>query len=85
MSRVIFKFQLTATDISMSKDAEVCTFEYQNGVPCIWAIVDPDAPKEVRRFKIFGTGHPLPEAGECRYVGTVFSGPYVWHLVEILL
>lgn len=82
--RSIWKFQLTAEEIPMPEGAEVCTFEFQHGIPCIWAIVDSDAPKAVRRFKIFGTGHELPTLGECCYVGTQQDGAFVWHLFELL-
>lgn len=68
----------------MPLDAEICTFEYQNGIPCIWAIVDPDVLKVTRRFRIFGTGHELPGLDECCYVGTTQDGPFVWHLFELL-
>lgn len=30
-------------------------------VPCIWALVDSEAPKETRKFRLFGTGHPLSD------------------------
>lgn len=68
----------------MPMDAEVCAFEWQNGVPCLWAIVDSEAPKEVRRFAIFSTGFALPPQDECCYVGTTQDGPFVWHLFELL-
>lgn len=82
--RQIWKFQLTAEDIPMPMDAEVCAFQFQAGVPCIWAIVDPDITKIVRRFKIFGTGHELPPIDQCCYVGTCQEGAFVWHLFELL-
>jgi hypothetical protein len=82
--RAIWKFQLTAMDVPMPFDAEICTFQYQAGVPCIWAIVDPDVMSTTRRFRIFGTGHELPAAEECYYVGTAQEGQFVWHLFELL-
>jgi hypothetical protein len=68
----------------MPVGAEVCTFQWQNGVPCLWAIVDSEATKEVRKFAIFGTGYALPKEDACCYVGTTQDGPYVWHLFELL-
>lgn len=49
----------------------------------LWALVDPNAPKGLRRFFLVGTGQPLSEdAG--RHVGTwdMMNGRYVWHLFE---
>lgn len=82
--RTIYKFRLTAVDVPMPKDAEVCTFEFQNGQPCVWAIVDSEAPKEIRRFGIFSTGYALPGEETCSYVGTAHAGNFVWHLFELL-
>jgi len=82
--RQIWKFQLTSMEIPMPVGAEICAFQYQHGVPCVWAIVDPDVMKEVRRFRIFGTGHELPGPDKCCYVGTVQDGSFVWHLFELI-
>lgn len=49
--------------------------------PCIWALVDSDAPMVARRFTVYGTGHPLPALAE--YVGTYDAGPFVWHVFEV--
>jgi hypothetical protein len=44
-----------------------------------WAL-NSGGPQRVRRFRVFGTGHPLPDAAT--YVGTAPAGPFVWHLME---
>jgi hypothetical protein len=84
--RTIWKFPLShgVAEVQMPLDAEVACFDFQNGAPCIWAIVDPDVLSVTRRFEIFGTGHPLPAEDECCYVGTTQDGPFVWHLFELL-
>lgn len=84
--RTIWKFPLSmgVTEVRMPIDAEVACFEFQDGVPCIWAIVDPDVLKLPRRFQIFGTGHQLPPVDEACYVGTQQQGVFVWHLFELL-
>lgn len=43
-----------------------------------WAI--DDGYVMARRFRVFGTGHPVP--GGTTYRGTALAGPLVWHLVE---
>lgn len=82
--RTIWKFQITAGETSMPRGAEVCAFQYQDGVPCLWAIVDTTTSREVRRFRIFGTGQDIPAAIEWAYVDSVPDGPFVWHLFELL-
>ncbi len=83
--RTIWKFTLLVEDhpvIEMPSGAEVIAVE-PTGTPAVlelWAIVDPRAKKERRRFEIRGTGHELGEVG--RHVGTVRSSALVWHVFE---
>lgn len=47
----------------------------------VWAL-DTGAPIAVRHFRVFGTGHPLPDE-QLRHVGTALApGGLVWHLME---
>jgi hypothetical protein len=92
MADRIFKYEFAIedlVDIPMPRGAVVLTVQLQRGVPCLWARVDPANPRERRRFRIFGTGHELPnEPGggrwHGRYVGTfqMAGGDLVWHLYE---
>jgi hypothetical protein len=70
--------------IDMPAGAEVLSVQVQGDSVCLWAMVDTEAAAEVRRFRMFGTGHPLPRdaAGRLRFVGTVQDGWYVGHLFE---
>lgn len=54
-------------------------------VPHIWAEVDDSANTEIREFEVYGTGHIIKaEPRKARaYVGTVFEGPFVWHIYEV--
>ncbi len=81
----VFKYVMEITDyvdLDMPSGAEVLTAQMQNGDLCLWAKVDENAPKEKRRFRIAGTGHPLE--GKHEYISTVF--PYndslVFHIFE---
>lgn len=94
--RQIWKFPLNVmpddgtTEIAMPEGAQIIHFEpllsgdlsAPNYHPTVWAIVDSDSPLETRRFRIFGTGHPLPRAA--RHVGTYFESVFVWHIFELL-
>lgn len=46
----------------------------------IWLCVDTEGQKRTRTFRIFGTGHEIPEG----YLpcGSCFDGPFVWHVFE---
>ena len=49
-----------------------------------WALHDPDAKVRNYRFRVVGTGHPLPD-DMVKYWGTAVApgGNLVWHLIEV--
>ncbi len=74
---------LGKTTVPMRRGARVLCVQIQNDTPFLWALVDPDADVQMRRFEIVGTGHLLPDDFDPdRYVGTVQVGPLVWHIFE---
>jgi len=81
--KTIWKYQI-AVMARMPKGAEILTVQMQNEEPCVWAVVEPDAEKENRYLEVFGTGQPIHEDVERRYIGTFQQPPFVWHLFERL-
>lgn len=83
--RTIWKYTLAITDavqnVPMPRNPNIVRFDMQNGVPCVWALVESHNPVETHSFRVFGTGHPIPE--DSRYVGTCKDGGYVWHLFAV--
>jgi len=88
----IWKFPVTMKDeddieIEMPTGAYILTVQSQGdpvfAVPFVWARVDPEAPKEKRLFRVFGTGYPIEEPG-LFYIGTfqMRAGALVFHLFE---
>jgi len=58
----VYKYTLTMDDwvtINMPRGAEPLCVQVQDGHPCLWARVDPSAPRVARNFRIAGTGHDL--------------------------
>jgi hypothetical protein len=49
------------------------------GVPCVWALVEPEAPKIDIAIWVVGTGHDVPEEA-CRHVGSFVQSAFVWHI-----
>lgn len=66
----------------MPEGAEILTAQYQANRATIWAIVDPEAKKELRTFLVVGTGHLLPPSKVIRYIGTLQQLVFVWHIFE---
>lgn len=69
--------------VSMPAGAKIVHVATQFEKPCIWAFVDPYAPKVDRIFGVVMTGCSF-EAGKVRHVGTFMlqGGAIVGHVVE---
>lgn len=83
-SRTVFKYSLDAADdqtIDMPVGAVILHAAEQDGVPCVWALVDMQNISEPRRFFTHGTGHRLHSDAKT-YVGTVhmYDGAIVLHV-----
>ena len=50
---------------------------------CLWALVCPTAPTNVRVFDVYGTGHDINiRHHDINHLGTVIIGVFVWHVFE---
>lgn len=54
--------------VPMPSGAQLVYVGVQRGVPCVWALCDPDAEEVESRIAIVATGEEAPSDG--RYVGT---------------
>lgn len=83
--KTIWKHTLALTDamlrIPMPEGSTPVRFAMQNGVPCVWALVDTEREVVTRNFRVYGTGHVIPDIA-AEYVGSCDDPPFVWHLFE---
>ena len=86
--QTIWKYEISITDrqtILMPKGARILSFQLQNNIPCIWAIVNTEAKKETRTFLVLGTGNIFSIKNKLNFMGTIQdSNGFVWHLFEQL-
>lgn len=87
--RVVWKYSVDLAPgvltLGMPSGAEILhVAEQERGRGlAVWALCEPDVNEpEERRFEWHGTGHAIPDDGR-RYVGTVLSRGFVWHLFEL--
>lgn len=86
--KTIWKFPFDLQDeftLAMPRGAEILHADVQqtSGQPTLWAVVDPEEPKEPRTFRVHGTGRELPDDFKPMvHVATFQSGPFVWHLFD---
>lgn len=82
----IYKYTLEIEDhqeIVMPSGAELLTAQMQNGVACLWALVDPVKVPEKRGIVIRGTGHEI--SGPLgKYIATfqLGGGRLIFHVFE---
>lgn len=83
----IWKYPLMPTEeqvIDMPGNARILYVDNQGEFVTLWAMVEPDAASEPRKFRIVGTGHDadpdLPYIGSCQ----LHKGSLVWHVFEVI-
>jgi hypothetical protein len=85
----IWKFRLEAASesaILMPKGAKLLNVQDQQGVACVWALIDPLESMQVnRKIYVVGTGWPLkPAIVSMPYIGTFQQddGRLVFHAFD---
>jgi len=70
--------------LNLPDDANILCVQIQNNFPYIWAITKRgEEPNTNRVFKVYGTGHSLPDFPG-NYIGTfqMNGGTFVFHIFE---
>lgn len=87
--KTIWKYPVPAEDeftLDMPQGSVSLSVRNQGNYPCLWALVDPDAPKKPHRFRVFGTGQSISDAeiAAMSYVGTfqIMDGVLIFHLFD---
>lgn len=85
---VVWKYPVELVEefsLEMPSQAELLCVQTQHGLPFLWAEVNPETEKKTRRFRVFGTGHPIDTDEWVEYVGTfqLDEGHLVFHLYEV--
>lgn len=77
---------ISKVKINLPADAQVLSVGVQLMEMQLWALVDPEAPITTREFALVGTGVLIGELGrrKPRFIGTVQTGGYVWHVFELV-
>jgi len=84
MLHKIYKYPISeelpcVVNINLPKGARILHWGRDpGGMPCIWAVVDIDAPPKSIAVVIVGTGFGLPHES-AEFIGTIHDGPFMWH------
>lgn len=86
--KTIYKQIIKTTDsqtIELPKGSEILSLQTQNNDACIWFLCNPkEQEKEVKVLDIFGTGHPITDGYDGKFIGTyqLYDGKLVFHCFE---
>lgn len=100
MNTTIWKFEFETEnvfEIKMPKGAKILTVQTRMEKPCLWAMVNPEEEKELRKFRIFGAGGDASwsasDMEKMNYIGIyqlsiknnmlMLDGGFVGHLFEM--
>ena len=80
----ILKYQLKKDDeqiIKIPERSEILDIQLQNGIPVMWAKVDPESEDIEIKINMYGTGWEIndDDTTEDIYLSTVQDGSFVWH------
>jgi hypothetical protein len=86
----VLKFSLTVAhqvDLEMPRGAQLLDVGMTRARPCLWALVDEEGPRVVRRFRLTATGEPIPDHHSAwKFVGSILVGSndcHLWDLGEV--
>lgn len=82
--KVIYKYQIYvgSNKLTLPAGAIPRAVGGQDDVLFLWVEhVNSDVPLTPRIFNVYPTGQALTTQPE-QYIGTIFNGPYVWHVYE---
>lgn len=63
MAWKIWKYPFPIKDefeLEMPIIAQILKVDVQQGLPCLWVLVETDTVNMTYKFRLFGTGHPIP-------------------------
>jgi hypothetical protein len=84
------KFALSVADrveLEMPRGAQLLHVGMTRARPCLWALVDEERPRVLRRFRLTATSEPIPDHHpEWKFVGSILVGSndcHLWDLGEV--
>lgn len=83
--KTVWKYQLShKSTVALPGHAKVLSCGVQGEDIFIWAEVETENTPEDRAFVVVGTGHQIDRTKRLTFIGTVFVGPFVFHVYEVI-
>jgi hypothetical protein len=83
----IFKYTIGPenTNLFVPEGAQFLSVDFQGETLCLWAQVDKNCKKTIRKILVVPTGAPIDCLAEVEFIGTAFlkSESFVFHVFEV--
>lgn len=84
--KTIHKFVIDPQDdepvvVELPINHQILYVDAQFDQVCMWVQLNPALQLQPHLFKIFGTGHWVPD--HATYIGSTQISPFVWHLYKV--
>lgn len=89
LMNTIWKYELGITDvqeINLPSKHEILALQVQNNIPCLWVLVDTEAPRHNITIITKGTGNPIThDRSQLEYIGTCqYRYSLVFHVFKLV-
>jgi len=88
--KTVVRYPLKVSDcleVEMPQGAQIVHLGVTRARPCLFALVDEQNPRVLRRFRLTATGEPIPDlVPDWKFVGSLLLGAndcHLWDLGEI--
>ena len=85
---VIYKYDFPlqdVVDLLLPVGSKILKIEPQNNKPKYWLlrpVDDTNSRVEVRRFRVYGTGHYIEDIERLTHITSFQDGDFIWHIFE---
>ena len=80
----IYKYELKIPGVNtvpLPIESEILSVQMQQEKLCMWVMLEPDAPKQIELFVVYGTGWDISDSPG-KHLGTVQDRGLVWHVFQ---
>jgi hypothetical protein len=84
--RTVHKYQFPIQDefkLWLYGYVQVVHVGLQDDIPTMWTEIDSTGEAREHSFRVFGTGHKIPDDLRGHHVGTFMQAQFVWHLYHV--
>jgi len=82
----IYKYPFSISNaftLGLPRGAQILSVQVQDAQPVLWAMVDTEEVVQLREFRVFGTGQPMPDLPRVDFLATIQMDFLCWHIFVV--